>query len=247
MRKTYKNSGFSLVEISIVIVIIGLLIGGLVVTNTMIRSAAVSKFITQLQKLDNSVAAFNAKYGTFAGDTPHMVPPGNGDGFIRSSTHPPVFNSEIANFWVHMQNGGFPYPRKFSTTLPAAGLHLDTIAPNTPSIEVERTSSIIAQNNNQIDKNYWFFAAMHKSPSNLSTTLNTGINQAVASPIFLYTLDSKIDDGKSYHGVVRAMDLVGEPISTFVSGCSDDSTNYNTTSAITCFFMVEMLSQVKNR
>ena len=51
-RVTYKTAGFTLVELSIVLVIIGLLIGGILVAQSMIRTARVAKQVQQLQQFD---------------------------------------------------------------------------------------------------------------------------------------------------------------------------------------------------
>jgi prepilin-type N-terminal cleavage/methylation domain-containing protein len=63
-----KQQGFTLVEIAIVLVIIGLLLGGVLKGQEMIKSAKVK---SQMQQLDGISAAFNTyqdKYGALPGD-----------------------------------------------------------------------------------------------------------------------------------------------------------------------------------
>ena len=47
-----KKSGFTLVELSIVLVIIGLLIGGILVGQSLIESAKMNSFVRQVQQID---------------------------------------------------------------------------------------------------------------------------------------------------------------------------------------------------
>ena len=63
-----KQQGFTLVEIAIVLVIIGLLLGGVLKGQEMIKSAKVK---AQMQQVDGISAAFNTyqdKYGALPGD-----------------------------------------------------------------------------------------------------------------------------------------------------------------------------------
>ena len=63
-----KQQGFTLVEIAIVLVIIGLLLGGVLKGQEMIKSAKVK---SQMQQIDGISAAFNTyqdKYGALPGD-----------------------------------------------------------------------------------------------------------------------------------------------------------------------------------
>lgn len=70
-----RNRGFTLIEISIVIVIIGLLIAGVIKGTSLIQSAKVSNAITLAQDISVAVNAFKQQY--------HMLP---GDMSINSTT-----------------------------------------------------------------------------------------------------------------------------------------------------------------
>jgi prepilin-type N-terminal cleavage/methylation domain-containing protein len=68
MKNNMKQQGFTLVEIAIVLVIIGLLLGGVLKGQEMIKSAKVK---AQTQQVDGISAAFNTyqdKYGALPGD-----------------------------------------------------------------------------------------------------------------------------------------------------------------------------------
>jgi len=63
-----RNRGFTLIEISIVIVIIGLLIAGVIKGGSLIQSAKVSNAITLTQDISVAVNAFKQQYHMLPGD-----------------------------------------------------------------------------------------------------------------------------------------------------------------------------------
>jgi prepilin-type N-terminal cleavage/methylation domain-containing protein len=64
-----KNlSGFTLIELSIVLVIIGLIIGGVLVGQDMISAAQLRQSISQIGQYNSAVNTFRAKYNAIPGD-----------------------------------------------------------------------------------------------------------------------------------------------------------------------------------
>lgn len=59
MRRFKK--GFTLVELAIVLVIIGLLIGGILVAQSMIGTSKITAAISQIQQFDAGVESFKTK------------------------------------------------------------------------------------------------------------------------------------------------------------------------------------------
>jgi prepilin-type N-terminal cleavage/methylation domain-containing protein len=82
LRKFRKNeAGFTLVEIAIVMVIIGLLIGGVLKGQAMIQNAKVKRVVKQADEIRAAVMTFYDRYGVYPGDENlAAVPPGGGDG-----------------------------------------------------------------------------------------------------------------------------------------------------------------------
>lgn len=63
-----KRSAFSLVELSIVLVILGLLVGGILAGQSLIRAAELRKISSDLQQYSTSLHAFRDKYFALPGD-----------------------------------------------------------------------------------------------------------------------------------------------------------------------------------
>ncbi len=60
--------GFTLIELSLVLVIIGLLVGGVLVGRDLIETASLRAYISQIQKYNAAVNAFKLKYNCVPGD-----------------------------------------------------------------------------------------------------------------------------------------------------------------------------------
>lgn len=78
------KNGFTLVELSIVLVIIGLLIGGILVGQSLIESAKIQSAVRQIQQYDIAVRTFQSKYGSLPGDGV-LSGVGNNDGILDSA------------------------------------------------------------------------------------------------------------------------------------------------------------------
>ena len=65
-----QPQGFTLIELSIVLVIIGLIVGGVLVGQDLVRAAGVRATITQVEKFNQAANTFFGKYGYLPGDIP---------------------------------------------------------------------------------------------------------------------------------------------------------------------------------
>jgi prepilin-type N-terminal cleavage/methylation domain-containing protein len=68
-----KNDGFSLVELSIVLVILGLLVGGILAGQSLIRAAEMRSVSTDYQRYTASAQTFRDKYFAIPGDMPNAT------------------------------------------------------------------------------------------------------------------------------------------------------------------------------
>lgn len=132
MSKDKNLQAFTLVEISIVLVVIGLLVGGVLAGRSLIRSAGIRSIAIDLNNFKTAIYAFQHKYLFYPGDMPNATAfwgiaggsngndlncfnavsvntatcNGNGNGSIgHSDTHPEIA-SEWYHGWVHLKNAG---------------------------------------------------------------------------------------------------------------------------------------------
>lgn len=63
------SKGFTLVELSIVLVIVGLLIGGILISQSLISTAKIQAQVKQIQQFDIAVQNFMTVYGGLPGDS----------------------------------------------------------------------------------------------------------------------------------------------------------------------------------
>jgi prepilin-type N-terminal cleavage/methylation domain-containing protein len=75
----WRRQGFTLIELPIVLVIIGLIVGGVLVGRDLISAAAVRAQVTQIEQFNTAANTFYGKYGYLPGDMPN--PPAVSVGF----------------------------------------------------------------------------------------------------------------------------------------------------------------------
>lgn len=68
IKEKRDEAGFTLVELSIVLVIIGLIVGGILAGQDMIKAAQVRATVSQTEKYNTATNTFKDKYGVLPGD-----------------------------------------------------------------------------------------------------------------------------------------------------------------------------------
>lgn len=69
--ESINKIGFTLIEMSIVLVIIGLIIGGILTGQDLINAASIRAQTSQIEKYQTAVHTFQNKYGYLPGDIPN--------------------------------------------------------------------------------------------------------------------------------------------------------------------------------
>ncbi len=196
MKDNKNNSGFTLIEMSIVLVIIGLIVGGILVGVDMVNAAAIRAQISQIEKYNTAVHTFQSKYGYLPGDIPNPYAsqfgfqsrgnyPGTGDGNGILQGFDPgdgyangLFeNGETTMFWVDLSTANL-IDGTFNT---ASGytMPLSTVtAATTPSLNNYFPTAKIGNSNNVI---VWsgglnYYSTAHNTGDSINYFAVTGIS-----------------------------------------------------------------------
>jgi prepilin-type N-terminal cleavage/methylation domain-containing protein len=219
-----QKNGFTLVEISIVMVIIGLLIGGILVGQNMIFASQVQQQVKQLQEYSQAYTMFQSKYNCTPGDCYNATTffssttNGNGNGILESSkvradgrldydNDSNNFDFEFRTFFTHLILAGFIPNEPQIRTLG----YPEPKLPHTPRQGFTANSAMFAdaasyagsytmQSDDYFGLNKWrvglYFSVGRPS-------VGWGFNNdrdGLFTPAATYAVDAKIDDGKPQTG-----------------------------------------------
>jgi prepilin-type N-terminal cleavage/methylation domain-containing protein len=190
-----QQSGFTLVEIAIVLVIIGLLLGGILKGQELINSAKVKNLANDFRVIPTYIYAYQDKFRALPGDDPsaatHMAgPPAatpastpagkQGNGVIDGAWNSTTATDESFLFWQHVRLANL-----------AAGPTDVTDTTYLPSNAVTGKIGISSMQTGQVE-----------------ITGMTGTYQVCSTGIlgkFVKQLDIQMDDGKTETGSMRAV------------------------------------------
>ncbi len=237
-----KNSGFTLVELSIVLVIIGLLVGGILAGADLIRAAKTGKIISETEQIKTAVNAFYLKYNCIPGDcyniSTYLSGETNGDGDeLLDLAASAGATGEIYQAWKHMASAGV-YPGSF-TGLNGAGnaYHNSVVGTNVPgSKAVSKTGyTFYYEAAYSGNSSYWNGTYGNRiwfgKENGSSLTLDPALK-----PVDAFNIDKKVDDGIPGIGKVRtAYANIGScATSGSVYTAPSSSAYYVTNDAVAC-------------
>jgi prepilin-type N-terminal cleavage/methylation domain-containing protein len=212
-----QQSGFTLVEIAIVLVIIGLLLGGILKGQELINSAKVKNLANDFRVIPTYIYAFQDKFKALPGDdaavTTHVTgasaattPSGTqGNGVINGNWNSTTATDESRLFWQHVRLSNL-----------AAGPTDVSLAEYTPRNAVGGVIGISSASGTQVQ-----------------ITGMTGSYQVCSSGIlgkFAKQLDIQMDDGNTATGSLRVTtdNPTGTGMGTAATATTavDDATSY---------------------
>jgi prepilin-type N-terminal cleavage/methylation domain-containing protein len=214
------TGGFTLIELSIVLVIIGLIVGGILTGQSLIRAAALQSVVTDVTKFSTAVYTFQSKYDnqlpgdmpnatTYWGTNPNCATygvgtgtqtcDGDGSGIVDNGTAGNA--AESVYFWQHLANAGL-VAGNFTGAPAAGGPFSMVVGQNVPASRWNSAGFCIYYLGDYVgDINTW--------ASNYGHTFILGNNDPgwanvapALRPDDILTMDQKIDDGKPGTGKV---------------------------------------------
>ena len=108
-----QQKGFTLVEIAIVLVIIGLLLGGILKGQEMITQAKIKNVIADFSGISAAYHGYQDRYRAIPGDDPNAntrwagATQGNGDGQVAGTYNSATATDESRHWWDHLRRAGF--------------------------------------------------------------------------------------------------------------------------------------------
>ncbi len=212
---------FSLVELSIVLVILGLLVGGVLTGQSLIRAAELRSVTNDVQNYTTAMSAFRDKYFALPGDMPNAtqfwgiaagsgdgaVAPcltaattdgrtcnGNGDGRISDLSSSTLI-AESFRMWQHLANAAL-IPGNYTGTI---GADLTRVM---PSSRVKRGSVWFVSYQPQSAGTTSVFSAPARQ---LFQLYGSGLSALeFLKPEEAWNIDTKMDDGRPNLGSIRS-------------------------------------------
>lgn len=108
-----KQTGFTLIEIAIVMVIIGLLLGGVLKGQELITNSKISRMSNDFNGISAGVFSYLDRYGAYPGDDENALArwggdadAGDGDGLITGDPFSASVADESRQVWIHLRQSG---------------------------------------------------------------------------------------------------------------------------------------------
>lgn len=198
-----KNTqqGYTLVEMSIVVVIMALVVGVVHTAAVLVRASEVRSVVAQVEDFKSSVAAFELKYNALPGDMdfadqiwPGETVSGDGDRIInyRVGTQP-GFNEDL-RAWQHLSLARI-MPGEFSGRLERGRLLTGV---NIPASRIDQTGYRFVQ------PTYTVYGRRGNAFI-LGLAGYSFISGAIFKSLEAWQIDTKMDDGIAYSGFVSSI------------------------------------------
>ncbi|PIR31540.1 MAG: hypothetical protein COV36_08260 [Alphaproteobacteria bacterium CG11_big_fil_rev_8_21_14_0_20_44_7] len=196
------KKGFTLVELSIVLVIIGLLIGGILVAQSMIETTKIQSLTRQIGQFDAAVSTFVDKFNALPGDNTLFDATGDadGNGTIQDDGTALAENSgEIAQFWNDLSNTGLKNEGGAAYAATEGAVTINTTA---PQAKAGSNAAVVAFGVSGV--NYYQLQNMTAMGD---ATFDNGAD--AFKPSAALAIDTKMDDGNAGAGYVMAAEGTG--------------------------------------
>ncbi|MGB0935484.1 MAG: type II secretion system protein [Alphaproteobacteria bacterium] len=208
-NKNCSQAGFSLVELAIVLIVIGLIVGGVLKGRELIESARLKSVLTQLNEYRVATGTFMVRYNALPGDFKEAkayisddLVDGDGDGIISGDGL--RADSQARQFWAHLAAARLiPEPG----SLGGDG-GLATFGAGAPSAQIGGGITVEHMQDHGM-YGHWFVLGLEN---------NTKGDGALLTPLQAMSLDKKVDNGDPKSGKIRAMDGQGARVGACIQG-----------------------------
>jgi len=248
--------GFSLVELSIVLVILGLLTGGVLTGQNLIRAAELRSIPTEFQAYQTAVHTFRDKYFALPGDMTNATDfwdSAGGSGFIgdgcetATGTGTQTCNGdgdgtldkgdtaseyiEVYTFWQHLANAGL-VEGSYSGKAESLSKRNSVIGINVPASKISGAAFEAEWvGTTSSASNTWMFPGSHGNIMFFGTKSDTSSYfRPVLTPEEMWSVDTKMDDGLPGQGRIITYDQDAPFATTCITTNVASTAKYNLTS-----------------
>ncbi len=212
-----SQKGFTLIELSIVLVIIGLIVGGVLVGQDLIKAAEIRATVSQFEKLNAAVNTFRSKYNGIPGDLAATTASafglfstgmtggdglGDGDSLVEGAASAAVNLGDSIVFWRHLSDTTL-VEGSFGGQMASGGAANADLTSATAQnyflpAKIGRGNFFTVNQNSGV--NYYLVSGISAVTAASGATTYT----TVLTPVESYNIDSKLDDGAPNTGIVLA-------------------------------------------
>jgi type II secretory pathway pseudopilin PulG len=218
VQQKIKRLGFTLVELSIIVVIIGILIAGIATGKSLILQGELNSSIKELQSLKAIISSFQTRYDFLPGDVTNATnywpnattSNGNGNGFIDST----LALLEDTYVFQHLSLSGM-LPGNFFGGIPSGatrfvfGINSFSSKKQPGSYQIGNSNNIYGSTDNALQL------------GSLTDSVAGYPDGGLFSPQDAANIDNKIDDGLASSGFYRAT----EGVNVLAGHCTDGNIN----------------------
>jgi type II secretory pathway pseudopilin PulG len=225
-----RCAGISLIDLSVVLIVIGLLAGSIMGASIMIKNARLAKVMRDIHLIEKALYDFDDKYGAPPGDIANMdiLPPnaagtgGNGNGIIDSDL-------EAVRFWYHLAITDFMVGNADTTLASRYNIAKDSTKGGAKESPFPNAGYRVIPNS---PLGLYVIGFAEYSPSDY--------NLAVIEPAVAEAFDRKYDNGIAGSGKIQATEGTGFPAGTCVK--SDKKYNISNDKVCRLMFILETYS-----
>ncbi len=232
-------------ELSIVLVCLGLVAGTIMTSQSLIRASALRGIVKDIERFRTATLTFSEKYSAMPGDMSNATEfwgiagggtgndatcfdtesvdektcNGNGDGIVGTLVH------EEFRYWQHLANAGL-IAGKYTGKRGPGSVNHTIIGENCPAARIDGAGYSITTLGDPVTFAPTFFGAIEDYQNMIQVGTQNGVNRTgkpFLTPEEAWSIDTKTDDGKPSFGIVRS-DKKNSPVSPDCADSDDLNT-----------------------
>lgn len=222
----HKRQGFSLVELSIVLVILGLLTGGILGGRSLIKAAELRAVTVEAKQFETAVNTFYSQYSSYPGDfeiagdfwgyvnlgggdncTSPATDAGTGTQTCNGNGNGRIDSAEMYRFWQHLAIAGM-LQGEYSGVTGAGSAEHSVIGENVPGSKFPNGGYTVRDLPDNPGLPGFYFPYDYDKVFHFGAEWSNSLTHApLLTPEDAWNIDTKVDDGLPVGGLVVINDF----------------------------------------